>query len=98
MRELLQYLGHERRGDAVLLGDLAGATGVLLAVYGQVLDGNQPIIGFLGKLKHQFRMPSRFSMNMRLNQSHIHYIPYRTPKSTRTFAHLTNKPCISFSL
>src|SRR6266851_566925 len=52
MRQLLQHFGHQRRGDAVLLGDFIGTASVLLAVHRQVLDGNQTVVGFLGKLEH----------------------------------------------
>src|SRR5260370_24095640 len=55
MCQLLQHLGHKRRGDAILLCNLAGAASVLLAMHRQVLDGNQTVIGFLGKLEHRSR-------------------------------------------
>src|SRR5439155_1387613 len=52
MRQLLQHLGHQRRGDAIFLGNLIGTTSMLLAMHRQVLDGNQAVVGFLGKLEH----------------------------------------------
>jgi hypothetical protein len=55
MRQLLQYFGHQRRGDAVLLGNFAGTASVLLAVHRQVLDGNQTVVGLFGKLEHRSR-------------------------------------------
>src|SRR2546430_10898054 len=55
VRQFLQHLGHKRRRDAVLLGNLVGAASMLLAMHGQVLDGNQPVISFFGKLEHRLR-------------------------------------------
>ncbi len=53
MCQLLQYLGHQGRGNTVFLGDLVGATGVLLAMQRQVLDSNQAVVGLFGKLEHR---------------------------------------------
>src|SRR6266478_7561767 len=55
MREFLQHLSHEGRGDAVLLGDLVGAASVLLAMHSKVLDGYQSVVGLFGKLEHRSR-------------------------------------------
>jgi len=55
VREFLQHFGHEGRGDAILLGDLVGAASVLLAMHRQMLNGDQPVVGFLGKLEHRSR-------------------------------------------
>lgn len=54
MRELLEHFGHKSGGNAVLFGNFVGATSVLLAVHGQVLDGDQAVIRFFGKLKHGY--------------------------------------------
>src|SRR5258708_15143277 len=53
MREFLQHLRHECRRNTVLLGDLVGATSVLLAMHREMLDSNQPVVGLVGKLEHR---------------------------------------------
>src|SRR5712664_3939461 len=55
MRKLLQHLGHECRGDAVLLGDLVGATSMLLAMHRQMLDGDESVVGLFRELEHRSR-------------------------------------------
>src|SRR5437016_2021161 len=74
MRQFLQHLGHERGGDTIFLGNLIGATSMLLAMHSQVLDGNQAVVGFFGKLEHRsIDLPD--ARNMRLIQSQMKYIP-----------------------
>ena len=51
--QLLQHLGHKSGRDTIFLGNLTGAASMLLAMHRQMLDSNQTVIGFLGKLEHR---------------------------------------------
>src|SRR5260221_6010936 len=51
--QLLQHFRHERRGNAVFLGDfIRAASMILVAVQRQMLNRNESVIGFFRKLKH----------------------------------------------
>src|SRR5713226_6152891 len=52
LRQLLQNLSHERRRDAVQLGDIRGTATAVSTMHRQMLDGNQPIISLLRQLQH----------------------------------------------
>src|SRR5438445_4880657 len=76
MRQLLEHLGHQRRGDAIFLSNLIGSASMLLAIHRQVLDGNQTVIGLFGKLEHRsIDLLAKRLRYMRLNQSQMKYIP-----------------------
>src|SRR5436309_1234603 len=76
MRQLLEHLGHQRRGDAIFLSNLIGAASMLLAMHRQVLDGNQAVIGLFGKLEHRsIDLLAKRLRYMRPNQSQMKYIP-----------------------
>src|SRR5258708_7496263 len=49
--QLLQDLGKQGQRDAVHLGDLFGA-GAFGPMNDEVLQGNKPVVGLLGKLQH----------------------------------------------
>src|ERR1700746_1162785 len=52
-RQLLQNLRHQRRRNAVFLGDFIGATCmVLVAVHRQMLDSNKTVICLCRNLEH----------------------------------------------
>lgn len=72
-RELLKHFRHERRGDAVLLGNFIGAARVRVAMRREVLDGNQAVIGFFGQLEHLWVLNSYSSETgeMRQNRSQL---------------------------
>jgi hypothetical protein len=78
MRQFLQHLGHERSGDAILLGNLVGAASMLLAVHRQMLDGNQPVVGLLGKLKH--RRETLYSLEYATESVAHEVYPQKRPK------------------
>src|SRR5438093_7066679 len=76
MRQLLEHLGHQRRGDAIFLSNLIGAASMLLAMRRLVLDGNQAVIGLFGKLEHRsIDLLAKRLQYMRPNQSQMKYIP-----------------------
>src|SRR5947209_19195648 len=76
MRQLLEHLGHQRRGDAIFLSNLIGAASMLLAGHRQVLDGNQTVIGLFGKIEHRsIDLLAKRLRYMRPNQPQLKYIP-----------------------
>ena len=97
MRQLLQHLGHQRRGDAIFLGNLIGTTSMLLAMHRQVLDGNQSVVGFFGKLEHRSRnLPDA---RQYATESVAHEVYSRsTQKSTQVLTRFKPNPCISTNL
>src|SRR5258708_35387356 len=97
MREFLQHLGHEGCGNAVLLGNLAGATSVLLAMHRQMLDGNQTVVGFFRKLKHRSRDFLDDPEYTTESVPHEVY-PQRRPKVNTKLPRRHYNPCISSNL
>src|SRR5260370_17325520 len=97
MREFLQHLRHECRRNTVLLGDLVGATSVLLAMHRQMLDGNQPVVGLFGKLEH--RSTDFLDAKEYATESVAHGVyPYRCPQVNRNLSRPQYNPFIPFNL
>ena len=50
--ELLEDFGEEGEGDMVALGDLFGGGDAVGGVYGEVLEGDESVVGFFGEFEH----------------------------------------------
>src|SRR5438045_9740686 len=96
IRQLLHQLGDQCRGDAIFLGNLIGATSMLLAMHSQVLDGNQAVVGFLRKLEHLPRdsVRSRYTTESVPVESY----PLSYTKTTPNPFHLLSNLSISIDL
>src|SRR5712692_1813447 len=95
-RQSLQNLGHQRRRNPVLLGNLAGAASMHAAVRRQMLHSDQPVICFLRQLEHRSASPPTKPYTTESVANEQYHVPRK--KSKPCFQKRSPKPLLSFIL